>query len=164
LPIRIGYSIADQLSAHFASASIVAALINRDKSHKGQIVDVAMADAIAWLTQLDWNEISSTNKTFQLQAKDGWVISNQNIEGNFDNLDRHELTQYLNSLNIEATPVLEINEVINQQSLVDRNFKYQIKMQNSEMADLISPPLGVPVFEPNDFFTLGMHNYLIENL
>ena len=164
LPIRIGYSIADQLSAHFASASIVAALINRDKTHKGQIVDVAMADAIAWLTQLDWNNFASTNKTFQLQARDGWVITNQDIEGNYDHMDRYELTQYLKSINAAATPVLEINEVINQQSLIDRKFKYQIKMQNSEMADLISPPLGVPVFEPTDFFTLGMHNYLIENL
>ena len=163
-PIRIGYSIADQLSAHFAATSILAALINRDVTGKGQIVDTAMADAIAWLTQWNWNIYPSKNTSYQLKAKDGWVIASQHCEGTYEHLHRNELIHYLESQHIHATPVLEIQEVIDQQSLIERGFKYQIKMQNSELADLIAPPLGISVYEPTDFFTLGMHNHLIENL
>jgi crotonobetainyl-CoA:carnitine CoA-transferase CaiB-like acyl-CoA transferase len=160
-PIRVGYSIADQLSGHFASAAIVAALIDRKKQGQGQIVDIAMSDAIAWITQLNWQNSKINSTEFQLPATDGWVISSVFCDNYPKDLSRYDLIQFLKARNIEAAPVLEIDEVIQQDSLVQRGFLYQIQTQNNDMADLISPPLGIEVYEPKILFPLGTHNYLL---
>jgi hypothetical protein len=62
---------------------------------------------------------------------------------------------------IESASVLEIDEVIHHQSLKARGFYYQIKTHNDDKADLISPPLGQAVFQPEILFALGSHNYLL---
>jgi crotonobetainyl-CoA:carnitine CoA-transferase CaiB-like acyl-CoA transferase len=160
-PIRIGYSIADQLSGHFAAAAVIAALINRKHSQRGQVVDIAMSDAIGWLTQLTWNASDSLASAFQIEATDGWVVSNHQVENYSKHLNRQELVQYLMTQGIEAAPVLEIDEVIHQKSLQARGFYYQIKTHNDDLADLISPPLGQVVFEPKILFPLGSHNSLL---
>ena len=43
-PVRVGYSIGDMASSLFTSTGILAALIDRDKTGKGQRLDVAMMD------------------------------------------------------------------------------------------------------------------------
>jgi crotonobetainyl-CoA:carnitine CoA-transferase CaiB-like acyl-CoA transferase len=160
-PIRIGYSIADQLSGHYAAAGVIAALINRKHSQKGQLVDIAMSDAIGWLTQLTWNESDALINEFQIEATDGWVVSHHQVENYPKDLNRQDLVQYLKIQDIEAAPVLEIDEVIHHQSLKARGFYYQIKTHNDDKADLISPPLGQAVFQPEILFALGSHNYLL---
>ena len=160
-PIRIGYSIADQLSGHFAAAGVIAALINRRYSQMGQVVDIAMSDAIGWLTQLTWNESDSLASGFHIEATDGWVVSHHQVENYPKDLNRNELVQYLMTQGIESASVLEIDEVIHHQSLEARGFYYQIKTHNDDLADLISPPLGQAVFEPKILFALGSHNSLL---
>jgi hypothetical protein len=162
-PIRVGYSIADQLSGHFAAVGMVAALLNKRQINKGQVVDIAMSDSIAWLTQLSWHESSETLPSYQLEATDGWVVLNKPYLHYPKDLNRRELVTFLATKDIEAVPVLEVDEVIEQNSLVQRGFLYQIKTQNDESADLISPPLGMSVFEPKTLFALGTHNYLLNH-
>ena len=160
-PIRVGYSIADQLSGHFAAAGMVAALIQRSQINNGQVVDIAMSDSIAWLTQLMWNDSLMEISAFQIQATDGWIVSTFRIQNYPRDLNCKELIEHLKKQDIQAVQVLEVDEVINQESLVNRGFMYQIKTQNDEMADLISPPLGIPVYEPKILHALGTHNYLL---
>ena len=160
-PIRVGYSIADQLSGHLAAAGMVAALIQRSQINNGQVVDIAMSDSIAWLTQLMWNDSLMEITAFQIQATDGWIVSEFRIQNYPRDLNCKELIEYLKKQDIQAVQVLEVDEVINQESLVNRGFMYQIKTQNDEMADLISPPLGIPVYEPQTLHPLGTHNYLL---
>jgi len=160
-PIRVGYSIADQLSGHFAAAGMVAALIQRSHINNGQLVDIAMSDSIAWLTQLMWNDTSIAIEAFQIQASDGWIVTTSSVQDYPRDLNCKELIAYLKKLDIQAVQILDVDEVINQESLVRRGFMYQIKTQNDEMADLISPPLGIPVYEPKILHALGTHNYLL---
>jgi crotonobetainyl-CoA:carnitine CoA-transferase CaiB-like acyl-CoA transferase len=160
-PIRVGYSIADQLSGHFAAAGMVAALIQRSQINNGQIVDIAMSDSIAWLTQLMWNDSLMEISAFQIQASDGWIVATSSVHDYPRNLNCKDLIAFLNKQNIQAVPILDVDEVINQESLVRRGFMYQIKTQNDEMADLISPPMGIPVYEPKILHALGTHNYLL---
>ena len=163
-PIRVGYSIADQLSGHFAAVGMVAALLNRRQINHGQVVDIAMSDSIGWLTQLSWNQPSESLSSFQLEAADGWVVVQKNYPNYPKELNRKQLVNFLSTKGIEAVPVLEVNEVIQQESLVQRGFLYQIATQNDEFADLISPPLGTDVYEPKTLFALGTHNYLLDTL
>ncbi len=53
-PLKTGYSYADLGAAHAAAFGIVAAIVERDRSGLGQWIDVAMQDALVWLTQLGW--------------------------------------------------------------------------------------------------------------
>jgi crotonobetainyl-CoA:carnitine CoA-transferase CaiB-like acyl-CoA transferase len=77
------------------------------------------------------------------------------------NLNCKELIEHFKKQDIQAVQILEVDDVINQESLVRRGFMYKIKTQNNEMADLISPPLGIPVYEPRILHPLGTHNYLL---
>jgi len=50
-PIKVGVAIADIAGGMFASYGIVAALYNREKTGKGQAVDISLLDSqVAWLT------------------------------------------------------------------------------------------------------------------
>jgi hypothetical protein len=120
-----------------------------------------MSDSIAWLTQLMWNDSLMEISAFQIQATDGWIVSTFRIQNYPRDLNCKELIEHLKKQDIQAVQVLEVDEVINQESLVNRGFMYQIKTQNDEMADLISPPLGIPVYEPKILHALGTHNYLL---
>jgi crotonobetainyl-CoA:carnitine CoA-transferase CaiB-like acyl-CoA transferase len=53
-PLKTGYSYADLGTAHVAAFGIVAAVVERDRSGRGQVIDVAMQDVLVWLTQLGW--------------------------------------------------------------------------------------------------------------
>ncbi|MDP1693668.1 MAG: CoA transferase [Burkholderiaceae bacterium] len=53
-PLKTGFSYADLGAAHVAAFGIVAAVVERDRSGRGQVIDVAMHDALVWLTQLGW--------------------------------------------------------------------------------------------------------------
>jgi len=48
-PFRLGVAIADIVSGMFAAYGVVAALIARERTRRGQMVDVAMLDAVAAL-------------------------------------------------------------------------------------------------------------------
>jgi crotonobetainyl-CoA:carnitine CoA-transferase CaiB-like acyl-CoA transferase len=141
---------------------MVAALLNRRQIKNGQVVDIAMSDSIGWLTQLSWNQPSESSLSFQLEAADGWVVVQKNYPNYPKELNRQQLVNFLSTKGIEAVPVLEVDEVIQQESLVQRGFLYQIATQNDEFADLISPPLGIDVYEPKTLFALGTHNYLLD--
>ncbi len=50
-PIKVGVAIADIAGGMFAAYGIVAALYNREKTGKGQVVDISLLDSqVAWLT------------------------------------------------------------------------------------------------------------------
>ena len=50
-PIKVGVAIADIAGGMFAAYGIVTALFNREKTGKGQVVDVSLLDSqVAWLT------------------------------------------------------------------------------------------------------------------
>jgi CoA:oxalate CoA-transferase len=58
-PVKAGPSIADLSSAVAGATAIAAALYEKQRSGKGQQVEVAMFDVVAWLTQEAWPEFLS---------------------------------------------------------------------------------------------------------
>lgn len=55
IPMKTGPSMADVMGAALAVAAILGALAYRDRSGKGQFIDIAMQDVCAWATQTAWN-------------------------------------------------------------------------------------------------------------
>ncbi|MBI4190986.1 MAG: CoA transferase [Betaproteobacteria bacterium] len=170
VPLRMGFSIADQLAGHFAAAGIVAALAERERSGRGQVVDVAMADAIAWLTQLAWPDGKpAIGPTSQWEARDGWVVADTGRDAVLRALRsdatkemlRAELVLALAGHGIRAAPVLEADEVLTQPLIETRASLYQIKAGGDAMAPVLAVPLGLtltPVLRPHRMHLLGEDN------
>jgi len=55
LPLKAGASIADIAGAQTGLFAIVTALEKRDRTGEGSMIDIAMQDVGAWLTQGLWN-------------------------------------------------------------------------------------------------------------
>ena len=132
-PLRVGYSMADQLAGHYAAAGIMTALADRDVTGLGQIVDVAMTDAIAWLTHPAWSDDGPVEPAAhcRLRAADGWVVAEADAQaigrvlGDTRTLTRGTLVGRLAERGITAAAVLEVDEVLAQPELRARHSVYE---------------------------------------
>ena len=163
VPVRVGYSIADQLAGHFAATTIGAALLERRRTGRGQVVDIAMADAIAWLTHLAWGTCNALPPTTQLQASDGWVVAAAADFSSPNTPTKRELVQELSRRGIAAAPVLEVDEVLSQPALQARGALRRVRADEEDV-DLFRAPLGMPVFVPGRVAALGEHNAMVERV
>ncbi len=170
-PLRMGFSVADQLSGHFMAAGILSALAERERSGRGQIVSVAMIDAVAWLTQIAWdNNKPGIAPTTQLETSDGWVVANASAEvvtrtlGNSlskKSLSRTDLVAILAAQGIKAVPVLEADEVLEQPLMRARGSLYSLQTYDGGTAPTLAMPLGLtstPPLRPQRMHRLGEDN------
>ena len=72
-PLKTGFSYGDLTAAHVAAFAILAALVERDRSGHGQTIDVAMHDALVWLTQLGWPGIAAPSCAIDGDDS-GWTL------------------------------------------------------------------------------------------
>ena len=168
-PCRIGFSIADQMSGQFAALAILAALAERERSGQGQVVDIAMCDAVGWLTQLAWPDgHSAIGPCSRWPAKDGWVAvaasetAVRDAIGPQDTASRSraEWVELLARHGIQAAPVLEPAEVFAQPVMRRRRSVFDVASGNST-ARLLAIPLGLtatPVLRPQRMHALGEDN------
>jgi crotonobetainyl-CoA:carnitine CoA-transferase CaiB-like acyl-CoA transferase len=165
----MGMSIADQSSGQFTALAILAALTDRERSGFGRIVDIAMCDAIAWLTQLAWpNGQSAIGACARWQARDGWiavaareeavraVIAPQDATAR----TRAELVDHLARHGIQAAPVLEPAEVFAQPVIRDRRSIHDV-VSGDDTARILAMPFGLtatPAVPPQRMHVLGEDN------
>lgn len=170
VPCRVGFSIADQISGHFAALTVLAAVLERDRSGQGQIVDISMSDAIAWLTQLSWPDgRSAIGPACRVQATDGWVAVAAEESAVRDAVaarprtsprTRDEWVADLAAAGIQAAPMLEPKEVYAQPVLRARNAIHTV-MSGSDPAPVLTMPFGLtrtPALRPERMRALGEDN------
>ena len=167
-PCRVGFSIADQISGHFTALAILAAIIERDRSGRGQVVDIAMADAIAWATQLAWPDgRSAVGPSACWPAKDGWVAAMADEEalrgtlaGQGKDRTRAEWVDVLRRLGIPAAPVLEPAEVFAQPVISGRRSVFATHCGDAVAPVLVMPfgLTGTPALQPHRMRALGEDN------
>jgi crotonobetainyl-CoA:carnitine CoA-transferase CaiB-like acyl-CoA transferase len=151
MPLRIGYSIADQLAGHYAAAGILAALTVRERSGLGQIVDIAMSDAIAWLTQVAWNGGPWEPAASQWETRDGWAVADAErtavtsaLAGKPSAaLTRAQFVHELARHGIIAAPVLEVDEVLAQPIIGKRSSLHRIDTGDGTFTSIFAVPLGL---------------------
>lgn len=171
-PCRVGFSIADQISGHLTALVVLAAVIERDRSGRGQIIDIAMADAIAWLTQLAWPDgDGAIGPTSRWQAKDGFVVAAADeasvraaLAGAGASLTRAEWVAACARQGIAAAPVLEPAEVFAQQAIRDRDAIFAVRSGTATAPALALPfgLLGTPALRPGRIAALGEDNTLLD--
>jgi len=165
-PLRVGYSIADQLAGHYAAAGILAALGERERSGRGQIVDIAMSDAMAWLTQLAWHTGSPQSAVSQWETRDGWVVADAeqaavlHVLGRVSptTLTRAEFVEKMARRSVLAAAVLEVDEVLAQPVIETRGSLHQIETGDGAFTSIFAVPLGLtltPVLRAHRMARLG---------
>jgi len=166
-PLRVGYSIADQLAGHYAAAGVLAALVDRDATGAGQVVDVPMADAIAWLTHLAWSADEPQGRAHRVRAADGWVMTEGDGEAmgvELQALGRDALVRELKARGVPAAAVLEVDEVLAQPALRARRSVYEA-LSAGVPAPVIAAPFGLtatPVLRAQAIGEAGQDNDQID--
>ncbi len=168
-PCRIGCSIADQASGQLTALAVLAALTQRERSGRGQIVDIAMCDAIAWLTQLAWPDgHSAIGACSRWPARDGWVAAAATeaavraVIGTQDTAShtRAELVDQLARHAIQAAPVLEPAEAFAQPVITRRRSIHDVAA-GDDTARMLAMPFGLtatPALRPRRMHALGEDN------
>lgn len=72
-PVKTGVSLCDLIGGEIALVALLAALAQRDRTGKGQFLDLSMQDAAAWITQTFWNGAADARPPGVIACADGHV-------------------------------------------------------------------------------------------
>jgi crotonobetainyl-CoA:carnitine CoA-transferase CaiB-like acyl-CoA transferase len=92
-PAKTGTFIADTLAAQAAFGAIQAALLHRERSGRGQYIDVALMDCMMNLMAFEYQEVQTPmNEKVRVytptRALDGYVVTAPTSQKNFENMAR----------------------------------------------------------------------------
>jgi crotonobetainyl-CoA:carnitine CoA-transferase CaiB-like acyl-CoA transferase len=140
VPYKTGISIADLAGGQFGLLAALAALAYRDRTGRGQFVDLSMHAVSAWLTQTAWNPfLPCTQPICPIHCSDGYVVAESDpneaahaIAGsNLSDTDstvvnagdktRPEIITLLLRQKIACAPVLSVGESAQHPQTVARN-------------------------------------------
>jgi crotonobetainyl-CoA:carnitine CoA-transferase CaiB-like acyl-CoA transferase len=113
-PYKTGVSIADLHAGQFALVAVLAALEARDRTGKGQHIDLAMLDAAAWATRCQWMQNGAAVEQHVIPCADGYVL----CEGGGTQLPsigaepRAQAVATMAACGLRAAPVLSLAEVM----------------------------------------------------
>jgi crotonobetainyl-CoA:carnitine CoA-transferase CaiB-like acyl-CoA transferase len=140
VPYKTGVSIADLAGGQFGLLAALAALAYRDRTGRGQFVDLSMHAVTAWLTQTAWNpSLPYTQPICLIRCSDGYVVAESDpneaahaiASSNLSNTDstvvnagdkaRTEIIALLLRQKIACAPVLSVGESAQHPQTVARN-------------------------------------------
>ena len=163
-PYKGGISVSDVVGGQLAVLSIVASLEFRERTGKGQHIDVSMFDGSAWLTQLSWIADWNAKKpsTRVISCRDGFVaavaqegsfaavsdILDDAKNGGHSALTRAQLVELLAARNIAAAPVLGIAEALIHPQTVARGLIAQGIAPNRANWPYVPSPIRVADMPP----------------
>jgi len=128
VPMKLGISAGDITGGIMALFAILAMLEVRDRTGKGQSIDLAMQDAAVWITQTNWNGETS-EPACVLACADGYVavmaehaaatgaLSDSGIDAARSN--RAEMVASLRRHGFAAAPVRTIAEIADDPATVE---------------------------------------------
>jgi crotonobetainyl-CoA:carnitine CoA-transferase CaiB-like acyl-CoA transferase len=155
MPLKNGISTADLLGAEFAVLAVIAALRERDRSGRGQLIDLSMQDIAAWLTQSAWNEPVDTPPVAVIACSEGYVVAEMEgpaaAEPSADQggsyLSRDQLVTNLEARGIRAAPVLSIHEATEAPETAARRLWFSVT-EGDVSWPLLASPLRLTLTPP----------------
>ncbi len=142
LPLKSGISTADTMGAQMAIVAVLAALEYRDRTGRGQYIDLSMQDISAWLTQTAWNSDGKTAAPHSIIAvRDGYVLAEADAVDlpMAREMDRVEAAAALSEAGINASPVLSVRESAALPHTLDRRLWASIPEDGAHWPILMSP-------------------------
>ena len=154
-PCKTGFSTADLLVAHSAPLAILAALRDRHATGRGQHVDLAMLDAMFWLTQLAWDSPDGALSDFcRLAAADGWVVAEAIrdavaiSDATARSLTCEELLHRLRGAGLRATRIRELGEVFADSHMQARRMLQSVPGPDGVAVTVIGAPFALLATPP----------------
>jgi crotonobetainyl-CoA:carnitine CoA-transferase CaiB-like acyl-CoA transferase len=145
IPLKTGISTADLLGAEMGVLAVLAALAYRDRTGRGQYIDLSMQDITAWLTQTAWNDAGASPPCV-IACRDGHVL----VDGppapidafarDAHHLTKREVAARLAERNIPAAPVLTVHEMLAEPRTSVRELWFHAT-ENSPTWPLLASPL-----------------------
>ena len=156
VPYKTGISIADLHAGQFALFATLAALEYRDRTGRGQVIDLAMLDAAAWVTRTTWNQTDSeANASFRpVACRDGHVLvcartasgrpaDWKRVEQIARETDRQSLAKALGAIGIDAAPVQSVSEVLAHPQTIERGIVFEARSHTGDNWNLLGCPIGL---------------------
>ena len=154
VPMKTGPSLADVTGAAFGMMAIVAALTRRDRSGRGQFIDLSMQDICAWATQPAWRGGTALDRPMLEACADGHVMRPAGADlAALARADqrcplhaaarptRDERLRALRQAGVQAVPVLSIQEAVATDQTRARELWCLAGDETSNGCPLIASPL-----------------------
>jgi crotonobetainyl-CoA:carnitine CoA-transferase CaiB-like acyl-CoA transferase len=155
VPVKTGISSADLMGAQMGVLAVLAALAWRDRTGRGQFIDLSMQDIAAWLTQTAWSMDERGGPPLSVLAcRDGHVLLEATGDelsrlvreslgshlGAAQDLTRHEATARLARRGVAGAPVLTVHEMLAEPHTAARRLWFPVT-EGGETWPLLASPL-----------------------
>ncbi len=157
LPLKTGISIVDICGGQFGLLAILEALVQRDRTGRGQFIDISMQDAGAWLAQAA-DRLCNLNRpaSVVLQCRDGYVlIEARNGAPMPDDLGKRakdmsweEILRACRDTGLECVPVKTVGEVVNHPHTIARDLIVERSSPDGAIWKLLGSPLRLDATPP----------------
>jgi len=139
IPLKTGISSSDTTGGIMAAVAILGALNHRERTGRGQHIDMSMQDVTAWLTQTAWNG-SKVKAPAVIECSDGYVFA-EDFEGSTEpsSLAKHKLADRLRQEGVKAFPVLSLKEATQLPQSLERKIWFYLHSSGFEWPMLDSP-------------------------
>jgi crotonobetainyl-CoA:carnitine CoA-transferase CaiB-like acyl-CoA transferase len=149
VPMKTGISTADLLGAEMAVLAVLAALAHRDRTGRGQYIDLSMQDIAAWLTEPAWNDTTDLPALAIAACRNGFVLAECDAHrldavktdhgrSEFD-MTRDELVASLKASGVCAAPVFSVGEVVAAPQTAARRLWFSVTEEGASWPLLASP-------------------------
>lgn len=138
MPLKTGISSSDTTGGIMAAVAILAALNNRQRTGRGQYIDMSMQDVTAWLTQIAWNG-KRVRAPAIIECSDGYVFAEDHEDAGPSSLSKQELASRLREQGVKAFPVLSLKEATQLPHSLERRIWFYLQSSGFEWPMLDSP-------------------------
>jgi len=138
MPLKTGVSSSDTTGGIMAAVAILAALNHRERTGRGQYIDMSMQDVTAWLTQTAWNG-GKVKAPAIIECADGYVFAEDHQGSEPSPLPKQELADRLREQGVKAFPVLSLKEATQLPHSLERKIWFYLQSSGFDWPMLDSP-------------------------
>jgi crotonobetainyl-CoA:carnitine CoA-transferase CaiB-like acyl-CoA transferase len=158
VPVKTGISSADLLGAEFAVVAVLAAVAYRERSGRGQAIDLSMQDIGAWMTQTLWNGSTAGEEAVRIiGCSDCGLLVEATTKDALDDLARlescyplpaEEVAKGLKSPGLRSAPVLTVHEMVASPETLSRQLWFHSVGDDGKTWPLLASPLRLTLTPP----------------
>jgi crotonobetainyl-CoA:carnitine CoA-transferase CaiB-like acyl-CoA transferase len=152
-PLKSGISTSDLMGAEIGIVAILAALEHRDRTGRGQFIDLSMQDISCWITGPCWNlEPNEVVRPVIVHCSDGFVLA-ETSEAALSTIlsdarltletvagqSRAEVVALLEAAGISAAPVNSVREAVEMPHTLQRKIWFMMQVGKHQWPTLSCP-------------------------
>jgi crotonobetainyl-CoA:carnitine CoA-transferase CaiB-like acyl-CoA transferase len=153
LPLKSGISTSDLMGAEMGITAILGALEFRDRTGRGQYVDLSMQDITAWVSQAAWNRTEKKAGKSVFGCADGYVACDADAAdverklqasaarslADLKTMNRVDAAALLNAAHVAAAPVFTVPEAVVHRQTEERRLWFTVTEDGNTWPLFASP-------------------------